>query len=203
MRAPPHASLPVEPKAELARSRAGSLGVKPVPQQTAHRCAFSVTRQRSGETRCFGPFFCCFSTPLTLLRKAQILTLHCILEHVIPGAISASWRKLKLLTFYTAQNRGCCCRCKPSQGASAKRCENFGTGNVLSVASETRGLAEFLQQEEKEKHELYAGTAVMSSSFSCRICVRSPKSDCCKCRWRTWSPGTNISSLKCADLDAC
>ena len=86
-----------------------------------------------------------FSQSLWNWKKAQILTLHCILAHVLPAAMSISWRKLELLTFYTAQSRHCCCWHQPSQAASAECCENFGTENVLSEASETHGLDEFLK----------------------------------------------------------
>lgn len=86
-----------------------------------------------------------FSQSLWHWNNAHILKFHCILENVLPVAMSISWRKLKLLTFYIVQSRYCCCWQKPSQAASAKRCESSGTENVLSEASETHGLGEFLK----------------------------------------------------------
>lgn len=86
-----------------------------------------------------------FSRSLWNWKKAQILKLHCILDHVLPVEMSISQRKRKLLTFYTAQSRHCCCGRQPFQASSAERCENFGTENVLSEASETRRLDEFLK----------------------------------------------------------
>lgn len=96
---------------------------------------------------------CAFPQPLWNWKKAQILTLQCILEHAVPVAMSPGQRKLVLLTFCTAQSRHCCCGHTPSLAASAKCCENFGTENVLSEASETHGRAEFLKKWEKENAE--------------------------------------------------
>lgn len=132
--------------------------VKPKADPVKPQCwvseGWSISRHRlhvimhfvspSGKTHsCLHP---CFFSILLKLTKVQILTLHRLLEHGILVAISTSWRKLRLLTFYTAQNRYCCCQDKPAQAASAKCCENFGTENVLVEVSETRGLAEFLKQ---------------------------------------------------------
>lgn len=90
--------------------------------------------------------------PMKLKKEPNFFILEPrILEHVIPVAILIPRRKLKLLTFCTAQNRHCCCWCKLSQAASAEYCGNSETGNVLSEASETQGLTEFLKYKEKEK----------------------------------------------------